>query len=323
MGKVRRKSSSTKTSLNSSPDNSEKTKIYCRKCMQTKNSTDFYQAVDFLLDSNGYMSICRDCIQEMLEKIERVEISLDKTILKLCRSLNVKYEQDAIDSIKRSIETIESDGSKYKLTFGKYLILLNRFLGKSEEVVRKNLLVFKEPNIFMESENLEQEDVDKQEYLNDFWGEGFNPDDYKYLEKEFSKWISSTQISTQSEIVTLKEICYKQNDIRKARLANDDTAKLVNELQVLMKNGALTPDKQNAASAGANYESYGRLIKIIEKKKPCEIFDDQEKYVDHNGFKEYSSDYFIRCMKNYVTQSRDFEVGEIDKIDDDENILEG
>jgi len=324
MPKVRKK-----TTTISSPKKKEspKEEVYCRKCMQTKLPTDFYQSVDKYLDSNGLMSVCRDCMQEMFDRAMMVDRTLDKAVLSLCRTLNVKYDERAIESIRTSMDNADKDGKKFDFTFGKYLNLLPRFSPRGEGAKFESRsvldLTFKEPDTFVKGEPLPEDmETDLKDHFEDFWGEGFSQEDYQFLEKEFSKWTASTRCDTQSEVVILQEVCHKQNAIRKARLEDKPTKDLVKELQELMKNGALTPDKQNAASAGESYESFGRFIKMIEKKRPADIFDDLKKFKDIDGIIPYTDDYIVRPMKNFITQSRDFNVAELDKIDGDDSILE-
>jgi hypothetical protein len=315
MPKVRRK-----TTTISSPKKKEspKEEVYCRKCMQTKLSTDFYQAVDKYLDSNGLMSICRDCMQEMLDRALLVEHSLDKAVLSLCRSLNVKYDERAIESIRNSMDNADKDGKKFDFTFGKYLNLLPRFSPRGEGAKfesRKSLdLTFEEPPIFVRGDVLDKENDGEEtiEELEKFWGAGLDKEDYIYLEQEKSNWESSHKFETHAEIIILKEVCYQQNNIRKLRDAGSKSvATEVKQLQELMKIGDMSPSSQNAAASGKNLEAFGMWVKDIERDTPAEFYKDKEKFKDIDGIEPYAEKYITRPLRNFITGSRDFNIDDI------------
>ena len=322
MPKVRKK-----TTTISSPKKKEspKEEVYCRKCMQTKSSTDFYQAVDKYLDSNGLMSICRDCMQEMLDRALLVEHSMDNAVLSLCRTLNVKYDERAIESIRTSMDNADKDGKKFDFTFGKYLNLLPRFSPRGEGAKFESRsvldLTFKEPPIFVHGNSLNQEDNGEEtvEELEVFWGAGLETDDYAYLEKEKSNWESTHKFKTHAEIIVLKEVCYQQNNIRKLRLANKLTTNDVKQLQELMKLGDMSPSSQNAASSGKNLEAFGMWIKDIEKDSPADFYKDKQKFKDIDGIEEYAEKYITRPLKNFITGSRDFNVDDISISNEDDD----
>ena len=74
-----------------------KGKNYCRRCEQVKLKADFYQALDGDIDKNGHMSVCKDCIGELIGKYLETD-PIELAILKICRSLNVMYDQVALQT---------------------------------------------------------------------------------------------------------------------------------------------------------------------------------------------------------------------------------
>jgi len=320
MPKVRRKP----VAAPKNKDNAEVANIYCRKCMQTKLPTDFYMSVDKYLDSNGYMSICKDCIQDMVDRALLIEKNLDKSILSLCRVLNVKYDQDAVESVRKSLENADHEGKTLKLSFGTYMTRMSgmnrvgagKFQSKNEQD-----LTFKEPVVFIQGNSLNNEDSEEgvPESLEDFWGAGLDAEDYDYLEKEKSNWEATHKFQTHAEIIVLKEVCYQQNNIRKLRLANKLTTTDVKQLQELMKLGDMSPASQNAASSGKNLEAFGMWVKDIERDGPAEFYKDKQKFKDIDGIEEYGEKYVTRCLRNFVTGSRDFNVDDISNSSEDDD----
>ena len=123
--------------------------VYCRKCMRNLTPINFYQATDRYLDSNGYMSICKDCINSMLDKMIESEGTLERGLLKLCRSINVKYDERAIQAFQKGLKTREEHGTEVNGLFGYYKAKLSSVgprIGSGAEAVTDLDLTFYEPD---------------------------------------------------------------------------------------------------------------------------------------------------------------------------------
>ena len=298
----------------------KKPKFYCRKCMKMKLGLHFYKATDIFLDSSGYMSICKDCCQDIYDSFFISEKSVEKTLLRMCRLLNVQYNEKSIESAKQHIKTRADSGTTISNIFGIYkskLIAIQRAqIGKKD--VDEDM-TFVEPS----SDVIEAIPIDSTPdlaYYENAWGKGkdLGIEDYEYLESEFDKWQKTTQCDTQGEEVLVRLICHQQNKIRKARINGKSVDNLVKSLQEIMKNSALTPALQNAASSGKNYETFGKWVKDIEQKTPAEWWEDQEKFHDVDGMTEDKDD-IIRSIKNFITNSRDFGTSELEGVSDIED----
>jgi hypothetical protein len=288
---------------------------YCRRCMQFKDPDQFYNATDKYLDSNGLMSICRDCINETYDRLYLSEMSMEKAILKLCRMLNVRFDLRAVDAAKQHMETAEVKGTKYSAIFGMYKMKLGSTQkAKIGERVEEDM-TFVEPSL-QDVEKINENETLGMEYYEESWGMGLGAEDYHYLEQEFAKWKRTTKCDTQGEEVLVKELCYKQNEIRKARIEGKSVDTLVKSLQEIMKNSALTPALQNAASAGKMADTFGVWIKEIESMTPAEFYEDKLKYKDIDGIDEYNQKYITRPLGNFITGSRDFNTGDLEEIND-------
>lgn len=311
---------------------------YCRKCRQQLPPKNFLAATDINIDTNGLMSICTPCINDMYENFYQTELSMERTILRLCRILNLVYDESAINALRVHLTTMEANGKKTRAVFGIYKTKLLSVRKGSREAMGGDPeeLVFVEPMGRVGGDPLEDADVemDIQEYWRFFWGDGLTVDDYEYMDLELAQWQATNKCDTHGELSLMKILCYIQNDIRKARLEQSSTAQLEKRLMEAMSKAALTPDKQNAAAAGKSHETYGEWIKDIEEKTPAEWWEDQDLYKDVDDIVEYIKLYIERPMRNFVTGSRDFtveEIGEIsggtidiiDEEDDDVDFVDG
>jgi len=294
------------------------TECYCRKCMQMKHPKFFYSAVDPSLDANGKFSVCTECINDMFNRFFQIELTMERTILKLCRLLNLQYDENAIVALKKQLETEEQKGKAPSGIFGKYkarLSAVNRTkFGKDGSA--DDELVFVEPAKAVPAQSLEDVgvEIDIADHWKSFWGIDFNVEDYLYLDQELANWKRTNKCDTHQEITLMREICFIQNDLRKARMADKNTAGLQKNLMDVMKSSALTPASQNAASSGKSADAFGVWIKQIEGSTPAEWWEDNELFKDVDDIGKYIKNYITRPIKNFIDGSRDFTIEEINEM---------
>jgi hypothetical protein len=295
-------------------------KIYCRKCMKIKPSGEYFVAVDLFLDANGFMSICKPCISDLYKAIYAEEGIVERAVLRMCRILNIRYSEQAIEAAKKHIDGVNASGRNIEDFFGMYkqkIGVLQKVRLGEQDVMED--LTFVEPSKDIK-DKIGYASIDDQEYYDNSWGRGLSPDDYYFLEQEFAKWKRTTKCDSQGEEILVRELCHKQNDIRKARLEGKNVDSLVKSLQEIMKNSALTPALQSAANAGKNAETFGVWIKEIEQNTPAEWYQDKLKYKDIDGIDEYNQKYITRPLQNFVTGSRDFNTGDLEEINDIDDV---
>ena len=211
--------------------------VYCRRCQRHRNERYFYRAVDTLLDKNNYMSVCKDCINDLYSTFFANDQVTEKTILRLCRVLNVKYDPEAVESTNEVITTYIERGTDPSGIFGVYKAKLearNR-LSHNKSVLDVEDLTFVEPVPSVIREMPEPEDFGAHniEYYKEKWGTSieFTMDDYTFLETELSNWKKTHKCDTYADEVMLKEICFKRNEIRRVRNEGGNTNALVKALQ--------------------------------------------------------------------------------------------
>ena len=292
------------------------TSCYCRRCMQNKSATEFYDATDKLLDGNGKMSVCRSCIDYFFQGFYVKENDLNDAVYQTCKIINVRYDASAIEATQKHIDTNAARNRKTNYIFGAYLSKLK--ISNFGQIDIENVdFTFSEPVRYV-SENaipLEEvlDDEEDIEYLRSVWGENLELEDYRFLENAYSKWTRTTEVDNYGVEILLREICHKENEIRKARKENKSVDTLLKALQEIMKNSALTPALQNAASSGRSADAFGVWIKDIENLTPAEWYEEEyrDKYKDIEGIEEYNEIFIKRSIKNFLTGSRDFNIEEI------------
>lgn len=304
------------------PEKIEITDCYCRRCMEIKKSDSFFKATDTILDKNEKMSVCKECVSDLYIRYYNIEKNLDNAMLRLCRILNWRYEKDLIPTLEDQLEKAGKSPDDQTVP-GLYRIKIT-MKSKNEQggaffttKANDDNLSFREP---LDRQIIEiDEDAFGEETpnLKVFWGESFSYQDYVFLEAELALWKNSHKADTYAEISLLKELCYKELEIRKARIEQKSTSALVKEKQDLMKTASVDPAKANMASSGKSLDTFSAFIKTIEETEPAEYYKDKELFKDFDNISFYFEKYVRRPLKNFVTGSRDFNV-DADSDNDEE-----
>lgn len=303
-------------------DGIEISEIYCRKCCLKQPPIEFYTAMDKFLDSNGYLSICKDCISRIYVGFYNSTHDLRKAIYQTCKTINIIYSESAVQGVETQIKNKDLLEDNEKI-FGWYKAkILSTMKGiafnKMGELASEDLTFQYENTNIPSSEEI---DFEGSQGVIDTWGNGFSMDDYRFLEKELANFKSTHKADSYAEIVLLKEVCYKLLEIQKARLSEHSTAAGVKELQTLMSTLAISPDKANQASAGKSMECFGKWIEEIEQFKPAEYFADKSIYNDIDDIEAYGEKYITTPLRSFILQSADYSTEELEKMLDDESLM--
>jgi hypothetical protein len=313
MPRSRRKTvTTTKTGL-------EITSSHCRRCMNDLPPAKFYTAVDFDLDKNGLLSICRDCIGEMFDLTLSVEHSIEKTVLVICRKLNIKFSQEAINSTIAHMDTLKERGTKDTPFMGIYFSKLHATNRTSNRMGDASLdLTYQDAVQITVSNNnpLHDDEFEEARDLKMFWGTE-DKQDIEFLENELASFKQTHRADTYAEIVLLKEVCYKLLEINKSRRSNTSTDSSLKQLMDVMKNLAISPNQANAASAGKGADCFGVWLKEISELRPEEWYEDQSIYKDVDNIEEYNERIFISSMRAFTTGNREFTIEGGEIVDDD------
>lgn len=296
------------------------TTSYCRKCMKTLPIKEFYEAVDGrMLDSNGYMSVCKDCINSLYNEIYLTNNSIEKTLHKMCISLNIKYYNEAVQATKTHVNTLLENGKNVNAIFGIYkmkLVATQKSMDKSniEPMPYEDVAT-----IYYEKEDTVKEVVIPQE-LKNFWGNGHTAEDIQFLEKEYANFKTTHRADSYAEVTLLKEVCYLILKINKLRENNDQTKDELKLLQDLMKSLAISPNVATSSQGSKSLDTFGLWIQDIEKEEPAQWLMSDPRgdiYRDVAKTDEYFNKYFVRPLMNAITGSRDFNIDDEDITDEE------
>jgi hypothetical protein len=299
--------------------------FYCRYCQGYKEEKEFYSTTDKFLDANGLMSVCKECIRKIYENFYAVDKDVYRVIYKMCKALNVLYIESAVDVTKKMISSRETMNEESGSAFGVYKSRLPSMFKAGFSDASRDMSPESFDLTFQHESPMPKTKVSNSLFgdivdLKSFWGENLLIDDYKFLQKEYDNFKKTHRADVYSEIVLLREICFKLLLIRNLRVEGKSTAVMTKELQELMKNLGISPSMLNAANSGKSLDTFGQWVKEIEEFRPAEFFDDKDMYADFDKIEEYAERHITRPLKNFITGSRDFGV---DALDLNEEIEDG
>lgn len=299
-------------------ENNEKEKYYCRKCMKHLSEDNFYNAYDgMLIDKNGKFSVCKKCIVDLYDYFYQQYESMEKVIHRMCQALNVRFTNDALDATKAHIQTLIDNGKNVSAIFSIYLMKLTA-TKKSMTKGGPNDFQYEDVGTIFTEKQVDITQIPIPAEVINFWGNDLKREDIEFLENEYLEFKNTHSAETRAEVVLLKQICFNLLDIKKARLANDPTDKLVKEMQDLMKSLTISPNVVKANALNAGGESFGQWIEDIERSEPAQwLLSDPrgEIYRDVGNTEEYFQKYVVRPLKNFILGSRDFNTEENEEME--------
>jgi len=308
-----------------------KKKLYCRKCQRDLPKAKFYAAVD-PLDTNGYMSICQECINTLYKTIFQEEkYDINNTLNRLCRMINVKYSHETVVFMKQNLELQHKSLDDEKV-FGEYKKLLMLSIKDADTEEEKSLCYSYDESSEKSIDEAEAFDDAKRTFAQT-WGDGYEYGDYLFLENKFAEYSATCRSSTAPEVSLLRQICFEELHIQKCRLEGDwkELRDGVKQLQDLMKTASIDPGKVSAANGGQAAQTFSGFVNMIEETEPADWLEGREVFKDVDNIEYYFNKHITRPIKSFITGSRDYsgvddDLGDTDEsqdVDEDMPVEEG
>ena len=299
------------------------TESWCRRHVSTRPVSEFYEFVDMgFVDKSGVMSVCKSCIQEMYDEEYQRTNSMEQSIHKLCTSLNIMYSNEALSATKAHIQTLIDGGKNVNAVFGIYKQKLTATI-KSMDKSSVEEMTYSDVGVIFTSEDINTPDIAIPQEVIERWGDEWSREEIKFLESEYVKFGKSYNTEDHAQVSLLKQVCYTLLELKNARIANDDTKDLTKSLQDIMKSLKIAPSSKGKDGEGSDTELLGLWIKDIETKEPAQWLKTDPRgdmYRDVADVEGYFQKFIVRPIKNFITQSKDFN---IEDDDDDFYDLDG
>lgn len=298
-----------------------KEKCVCFYCGKEYVNTNYYKSNSLFYNNIGRIPYCKQCIEKFYQHFFN-EYSNDgclwperKAIKRLCSIFDIYYREDVFHSSMNKIK--ESDMNISPM--GQYMktIQLQQYKGKSYN----NTLSEEEKEEFVANAIAASESRKADEKTIQFFGTGFNDDDYEFLKREYEDWTARHECQTKAQEEVFKRICFKQLEILKATRRGEDTKNLDATFQNYLDTAKLQP-KQNSGDTVADTQTFGTLIDKWENTRPIPEIDEDLQDVDKiglyldvffkghlakmMGLKNGLSNLYTKFMKKYTVEKPEY-----------------
>lgn len=287
--------------------NKSVSKIEYRCCKCGKHTTlpenNFSKSQSELYNgNNGYLSICKVCLNKLYTKYLESYRDHYKAVKRVCQIYDIYYTESIASVVKdyststimtQYIGKINSLNQYYQKTY-------DNTIGE-EEKAQKIKEAIKLNNNTDNNSVKDTEELDLNLEIIDFFGEGFDNNDYKLLEKSYNKWWKRADLDalTVSQEQLLKNICFDELYMHKARLKGESTK----DLEVTYLNNiracGFQPSSKEGQTEGIDSNVVGVLIKFFENEDPIPEVDPEFEDIDKFGL--YLDVFFkghtAKCLK--------------------------
>ena len=277
--------------------------IICCKCGKSYSRRKGFFAVNYgvLYKGVGYLSVCKECVDKMYNDYLTECGDSKLAVRQMCRKLDLYWNEKVFEMVEKKSTT--------RTVMTNYIVKLhtNAYLGKSyddtltDEGMLWNFDIknYEYINDTEEEKDIETEDeeIDVDDSIVDFWGRGLDTADYNKLESKKAKWLSdypnAEQIDAPTELI-VKQVCLLELDMDKKR-ANGGTVseKILKAYTDLLGSANLKPVQKQKEDSDATIDKtpLGVWAQIYERERPIPEVDPELKDVD--GIIRYISTWFL------------------------------
>lgn len=271
----------------------------CTMCGKEKkaNTSNFYKSFSPLFQGNfeSRMCVCKSCLLEYAEKLNKTFGSETKALYEICRMVDTYYSKTLYEQLNG-----ESSRNKINNIFATYFQKIN------------SLHQYKDKT-FIDSEPYELEltfnhggDEGEEFTLQDlvgFWGEGFTEDEYKFLMNEYENLTTRYECDSYSLEILFQDIAFQRLAIRKKRQMGQSVDKELKTLQDLLGSANIKPAQENESMASEQL-TFGTLIKKFENEKP--IPPPLPEWMNANWIKKYVCVWFFGNLCEMMGKSNPY-----------------
>lgn len=284
-------------------------------CGKSKAASTFYMNTNPLFSSEK-LEVCKDCMYNFIgEKesdgyLDRVNLVLALMNKPFHKELWIQRGEDWANYIPQ-LSTLH----QYKgLTFADS----NYHQSAAAPDHKDNL---------SQSNDVSFEPEELNELIN-FWGRGFEHEEYEFLTNEYQRLLNSYECDSYAMELLFQEVAQTRLTIKKKREKNESVDKELKALQDLLGSANIKPVQETGANA-TEQATFGTLIKKYENERPIPEPDPLWKDVDGIikyinvwflghlckmiGIKNEYSKAYEEEMKKYKVEAPTFDADEVDE----------
>mgnify|MGYP007080087044 CR=1 FL=1 len=320
----------------------------CDRCLKYKDMrSNFYESTLHIGD--GYVSVCIDCANKMLNEYYLASGDIRESIMLLSQKLDLYVETAILDRYTEFFDTVQGKECFTAGTFfEKYLSdirvyiqhnnlqkeelgFANTFFGgvpfKNLNKYNANLSVYEDTLVSMEEVEEDSEEVKGYKKLIKKWGIE-DRKDLRFLENRYQELDEEYDLSGLSTQMLVKQLCFEELKLTQIRKESGDSKKNIDSMRALMADLALTPKKVKKGESSA-FASFSNAIKAFETEQPIIGVNPAFKDVDDiNKIKEsmigalsrtlnLDNEYIKKFKEHYAPYSVDLTEDDYDEDTDD------
>lgn len=292
--------------------------VICSKCGTSYGRRKGYFPVNYavLYKGIGYMTVCKECIDDMYEKYLTACGDSKQAVRQMCRKLDLFWSDSVYETVARKNTT--------RTMMTSYIAKINTvtYAGKCyDDTLAAEGSLWNFDNASVQKPPVNEPEVDEvievSEEIMKFWGPGFTPSMYNELEERRSYWMSRYPEDAEFDIGTealIRQICNLEITINQDRAMGKPIDKNVNALNTLLGSASLKPTqrKQEDVDAALSNTPLGVWLYRYENKRPLPEID--EEFKDVNGIKKYVHTWVtghlakMLGLKNYYSKMYEDEI---------------
>lgn len=265
-------------------------KYKCFYCEKEYVESNYYKSNSTFFGGIGKIPYCKNCLEKFYQLYyekymnEGYSNAEQEAVKRICMFLDIYYNATAFNNAMNDIKRRKINISPWAAYMK--IIQLNPHNKKSyDDTIAETR--FNEEELIMSMYGYMSDDNDEEKPKIDkktieFFGAGFQDDDYIFLKREYDDWTARHECKTKAQEEVFKDICFNRLQNLKALRTGEDTKDITLAFQRLLDSGKLQP-KQNAGDTMADNQTFGTLIDKWENTRPLPDIDEELKDVDKIG----------------------------------------
>ena len=307
-------------------ENSDR-KYYCCTCGKEydKQKDNFPTSQsNFFKGNHGYLPICCHCFDAATDQYTDTLGNEEKAIERMWLHWDMYFSEDILATTKKISEhrsRIKTYNSKCNLRQWAEKTYDTTLQEQSEDIITSMDDIDTIKN---------KSDINVTKGSVKIWGFGFSPEDYEFLNNQFSDWKAKVVIDGKPKESLVRELCILKLQQNKALLDGkvDLYTKLTEAHQKTLDRASLTPKIEEAADKAGELP-IGMMIDRFEHEEP--IPEPREEWKDVDGIIKMFSVYFLghlckmlniknRYSKMYEDEMAKYrvELPELEEADDED-----
>lgn len=237
--------------------------------------------------NNYYLPICFDCLDALFNSYAKKTEDYYKACDRVCMNFDIYYNKELVDNCMKYAKP--NRFMRYYVQKSQAIMI---YVNKTYADTLAEKQIEEESKVITSIEDIdkfnEEESVSEQTIK--FWGFGFTPEEYKYLDNKYTEWSTAYPVQAKATESIFQKICMMELQILKGIQAGDKVDGLYKQMNDFMNAAGVQP-KQSSETALNDEASLGVMIQRWEMEEP--VPKPLEEWKDPDGIVKYVTAFFL------------------------------